>query len=102
MTQQLAGKRILIVEDDGLISENLACEIATEGGKVIGPAETVEPRSMRSRIRTWTPQWREKDALCFGFAENPRAPGREPCQGFEEDRSSVVRANRPDGVLVLT
>jgi two-component SAPR family response regulator len=42
MTPRLATKRILVVEDDGIISDNLAFEIAAEGGEVIGPAETVD------------------------------------------------------------
>jgi PAS domain S-box-containing protein len=41
MKDQLAGKRILIVEDDSAIAENLAFEITAEGGKVIGPVATV-------------------------------------------------------------
>jgi DNA-binding NtrC family response regulator len=41
MTHQLAGKHILIVEDDPIISENLAFEFAAEGAEVIGPVATV-------------------------------------------------------------
>jgi DNA-binding NtrC family response regulator len=41
MTHQLAGKRVLIVEDDNILAINLADELASEGAKVIGPAPTV-------------------------------------------------------------
>jgi DNA-binding response OmpR family regulator len=41
MTNQLSGKRILVVEDDPLISENLAYEIAEAGAQVVGPAGNV-------------------------------------------------------------
>jgi DNA-binding LytR/AlgR family response regulator len=42
MTHELTGKRILVVEDEPLISENLANEVTAEGAKVIGPVGTVE------------------------------------------------------------
>ena len=42
MTHELAGKRILVIEDEPLISENLADEMTDEGAKVIGPVATVE------------------------------------------------------------
>jgi PAS domain S-box-containing protein len=42
MKDQLAGRRVLIVEDDSAIAENLAFEIAAEGGKVLGPVATVK------------------------------------------------------------
>src|SRR5215470_11845640 len=42
MKDQLAGRRVLIVEDDSAIAENLAFEIAAEGGKVVGPVATVK------------------------------------------------------------
>jgi DNA-binding response OmpR family regulator len=41
MKDQLAGRRVLIVEDDSAIAENLAFEIAAEGAKVVGPVATV-------------------------------------------------------------
>jgi PAS domain S-box-containing protein len=41
MKCQLAGRRVLIVEDERAIAENLAFEIAAEGGKVVGPVATV-------------------------------------------------------------
>jgi DNA-binding LytR/AlgR family response regulator len=42
MTQELASKRILVIEDEPLISEDLTNEITAEGAKVIGPVGTVE------------------------------------------------------------
>ena len=42
MTHQLAGKRVLIVEDEPLIAENLAFELAQNGAEVIGPVASVE------------------------------------------------------------
>jgi DNA-binding NtrC family response regulator len=39
---QLAGKRILVIEDEPLISADLSNEINAEGAKVIGPVGTVE------------------------------------------------------------
>jgi PAS domain S-box-containing protein len=42
MKDQLGGRRVLIVEDDSAIAENLAFEIAAEGGKVVGPVATVK------------------------------------------------------------
>jgi PAS domain S-box-containing protein len=41
MKYQLAGRRVLIVEDERAIAENLSFEIAAEGGKVVGPLATV-------------------------------------------------------------
>ena len=41
MTRHLAGKRVLIVEDDNILAMALAEELAAEGAKVIGPAATV-------------------------------------------------------------
>ena len=41
MTHHLAGKRVLIVEDDNILAITLAEELAAEGAKVIGPAPTV-------------------------------------------------------------
>src|SRR5262245_22547423 len=38
---QLAGKRVLIVEDHIIIAMDLACELASEGAKVVGPVATV-------------------------------------------------------------
>ena len=45
MTSQLAGKRILIVEDDPIISETLANLMTAEGAQIIGPVATADPRS---------------------------------------------------------
>jgi DNA-binding response OmpR family regulator len=42
MTQPLAGKRVLIVEDDNILAMNLVEELAAEGAKAIGPAGTVD------------------------------------------------------------
>jgi CheY-like chemotaxis protein len=42
MTNQLAGKRILIVEDEPVIAANLAFEVAAEGGEAIGPVATAD------------------------------------------------------------
>ena len=36
----LGGKRILIVEDERIIAENIAFEITSEGGEVVGPVAT--------------------------------------------------------------
>src|SRR5262245_54566131 len=41
MTHQLAGKRILIVEDDNILAINLADELAAEGATVIASTATV-------------------------------------------------------------
>ena len=41
MKCQLGGKRVLIVEDDRTIADNLAFEITVEGGQVIGPVANV-------------------------------------------------------------
>jgi DNA-binding response OmpR family regulator len=40
MTRHLAGKRVLIVEDDNILAVILAEKLAAEGAKVIGPAPT--------------------------------------------------------------
>jgi CheY-like chemotaxis protein len=42
MTQQLAGKRILIAEDEVLIAMGIADKVTDRGGKVIGPVASVE------------------------------------------------------------
>jgi len=42
MTHELAGKRILVVEDEPLISENLTDQMTDEGAQVVGPVGTVE------------------------------------------------------------
>jgi two-component SAPR family response regulator len=42
MTLQLAGKRVLIVEDEPMIAENLAFEFAQNGAQVIGPVASVK------------------------------------------------------------
>jgi CheY-like chemotaxis protein len=36
----LGGKRVLIVEDERVIAENIAFEITSEGGEVVGPVTT--------------------------------------------------------------
>ena len=41
MTHQLAGKRVLIVEDDNIFAITLADELAHEGAEAVGPAATV-------------------------------------------------------------
>jgi ActR/RegA family two-component response regulator len=41
MTHLLAGKRVLIIEDDNLLAITLAEELAAQGAKVIGPSATV-------------------------------------------------------------
>jgi DNA-binding NtrC family response regulator len=41
MTHQLAGKRVLIVEDDNILAMNLANELADEGATVIAATATV-------------------------------------------------------------
>jgi DNA-binding response OmpR family regulator len=41
MTQQLSGKRILIVEDEHMLAEYLADAMAAEEAEVIGPVSTV-------------------------------------------------------------
>jgi len=41
MTRHLAGKRVLIVEDDNILAMTIAEELAAERAKVIGPAPTV-------------------------------------------------------------
>jgi CheY-like chemotaxis protein len=41
MTNHLKDKRILIVEDERMIAEVLGSQITDEGGRVIGPVETV-------------------------------------------------------------
>jgi ActR/RegA family two-component response regulator len=41
MTHLLAGKRVLIVEDDDILAITLAEELAAQGVKVIGPSATV-------------------------------------------------------------
>jgi DNA-binding response OmpR family regulator len=38
MTDRLAGKRVLIVEDERIIALNLATEVASRGAKAIWPA----------------------------------------------------------------
>ena len=37
----LAGRRILIVEDEVIVAFNMECEIIDAGGTVVGPAHTV-------------------------------------------------------------
>jgi DNA-binding response OmpR family regulator len=41
MTQHLAGKRVLIVEDEQMLAEYLADAMAAEGAEVIGPVAIV-------------------------------------------------------------
>jgi CheY-like chemotaxis protein len=41
MTNRLAGKRVLIVEDEHIIAIDLAHELAAAGAKIIGPVATV-------------------------------------------------------------
>jgi DNA-binding response OmpR family regulator len=41
MTNRLAGKRILIVEDEQMIADRFADEINAEGAEVIGPVASV-------------------------------------------------------------
>src|SRR5262245_10618009 len=41
MAQLLAGKRVLVVEDDDILAVTLAEELAAEGAKVIGLSGTV-------------------------------------------------------------
>jgi DNA-binding LytR/AlgR family response regulator len=41
MAHELAGRRILVVEDGRTIAEDLTFEITVKGGEVIGPVETV-------------------------------------------------------------
>jgi DNA-binding response OmpR family regulator len=41
MAHQLAGKRVLIVEDEQMLAEYLADAMAAEGAEVIGPVATV-------------------------------------------------------------
>jgi CheY-like chemotaxis protein len=42
MANQLAGKRILVVEDEQMIAEIFAFELTAEGAKVIGPVRSVD------------------------------------------------------------
>jgi ActR/RegA family two-component response regulator len=42
MTHSLAGKRVLIVEDDNILAMNLVEELAAAGAKAIGPSGTVD------------------------------------------------------------
>jgi two-component SAPR family response regulator len=42
VTHRLAGKRILIVEDEPFIAQNLASELVNKGAEVIGPVATVK------------------------------------------------------------
>src|SRR3954451_16852423 len=37
----LAGKRLLVVEDEYMIADDLACALEDEGAEVVGPAGTV-------------------------------------------------------------
>ncbi len=41
MAHQLAGKRVLIVEDEQMLAEYLADAMVAEGAEVIGPVATV-------------------------------------------------------------
>jgi DNA-binding NtrC family response regulator len=38
----LAGKRLLVVEDEYMIADDLACALEDAGAEVVGPAGTVE------------------------------------------------------------
>ena len=40
-TVDLAGRRILIVEDEVIVAFNMECEVVDAGGTVVGPAHTV-------------------------------------------------------------
>jgi hypothetical protein len=42
MTNHIAGKRVLIVEDEQIIAEHLASQMTAEGAEVIGPVATVD------------------------------------------------------------
>jgi len=41
MTHNLAGKRILIVEDEIIVALDLANKITADGAKAVGPVSTV-------------------------------------------------------------
>lgn len=38
----LAGRRVLVVEDDYFIADDMACQLAADGAEVIGPAASVD------------------------------------------------------------
>lgn len=38
----LAGRRVLVVEDEILVAATIECEVASAGAEVVGPAYTVE------------------------------------------------------------
>lgn len=42
MARQLAGKRVVIIEDEALTAEQLAYQMTAEGAEVIGPAASVD------------------------------------------------------------
>lgn len=39
--RMLAGRRVLIVEDEVILAFNLECEVQDAGGEVVGPAYSV-------------------------------------------------------------
>lgn len=51
MASPLRGKRVLIVEDEYMIADDLACELARVGARVIGPAASL-PQAMRLAEQT--------------------------------------------------
>ena len=49
--RMLAGRRILIVEDEVIVAFNMECEIQDAGGEVVGPAYSVaEARTLLAKI----------------------------------------------------
>lgn len=38
----LAGRRVLIVEDEVIVAFSLECEVADAGGEIVGPAHSLE------------------------------------------------------------
>jgi two-component SAPR family response regulator len=42
MTNHLAGKRVMIVEDEQMIAEHLAYQMTAEGAEVFGPVASVD------------------------------------------------------------
>lgn len=39
---RLAGRRVLIVEDEAIVAFSLECEVEDAGGEIIGPAHSLE------------------------------------------------------------
>jgi DNA-binding response OmpR family regulator len=75
MTDRLAGKRVLIVEDERIIALNLATEVASRGAKAIWPAGVdAALNAAKSHGPGWCDHRRQLEGLS-GFPDRRRSRG---------------------------